>query len=261
MKYNTDIKNYTTSSDIRRALTSRGFFISTLGIVLVILLASLESIIKVTQNTEPLMNGYHAQFIFEALSSDAFTLALPILCALPYTAAFIDDIKSGYIKLHLHRSSIGQYIKAKLIACALSGGLALLIGILVSYGISALVFTPMELALTKDEIAQPYFAQLLLKAATLFFSGTFWSLTGFTFAAATQSRYMAYASPFILYYVLIILHERYFSNFYILYPKEWLFPSDFWVLGGFGVILLLMELSGVMGLMFSIIARRRLANG
>jgi hypothetical protein len=257
---NTSIKTYTTSSDIKRALTSRGFFISMLGVVLVIYLASLESIIKITQSTDPLMYGYHAQFIFDALQTDAMTLALPILCALPYTAAFIDDIKSGYIKLHLHRSGVGQYIRAKLIACALSGGLALLLGILISYGISALVFTPMEMALTKDEIAQPYFAQLLLKAATLFFSGTFWSLTGFTFAAATQSKYMAYASPFILYYVLIILHERYFEHFYILYPKEWLFPSDYWVLGGFGVIMLLIELSGIMSLMFSVVARRRLAN-
>jgi hypothetical protein len=257
---NVNLKTYTTSSDIKRALTSRGFFISILGAVLVIFLASLEDIIKVAQSADPLMNGYHAQFIFTALQTDAMTLALPILCALPYTAAFIDDIKSGYIKLHLHRSGVGQYIKAKLLACALSGGLALLLGILIAYGISMLAFTPMEFALTGDEIAQPYFAQLLLKAATLFFSGTFWSLVGFTFAALTQSKYMAYASPFILYYVLIILHERYFENFYILYPKEWLSPSDSWVLGGFGVILLLIELSGIMSLCFNIVARRRLAN-
>jgi hypothetical protein len=83
---------------------------------------------------------------------------------------------------------------------------------------------------------------------------------GFTFAALTQSKYMAYASPFILYYVLIILHERYFENFYVLYPKEWLFPSNAWVLGGFGVIILLTILSAILSLCFTIIAKRRLAN-
>jgi hypothetical protein len=155
---------------------------------------------------------------------------------------------------------VKPYITGKLVACAFSGGLVLLLGILLAYGISALIFTPMELALAAGEIAQPYFAQLLLKCATLFFSGAFWSLAGFTFAALTQSKYMAYASPFILYYVLIILHERYFKDFYVLYPKEWLFPSEAWTLGGFGVILLLMILSVVMGLWFTLAAERRLGN-
>jgi hypothetical protein len=30
-------------------------------------------------------NGFHAGLIATALSADAFTLALPILCVLPYT--------------------------------------------------------------------------------------------------------------------------------------------------------------------------------
>jgi hypothetical protein len=134
-------QEYITSSDIKRALTGRGFFVGVVGIVLVIILASLESIISIAQSADPLQNGYHAQFIFDALSSDAMTLALPILCALPYTVAFVDDIKSGYIKLYLHRCGVKPYIKAKLTACALSGGLVLLLGILMVYGMSALVFS------------------------------------------------------------------------------------------------------------------------
>jgi hypothetical protein len=254
------MKTYAISSDIRQAITSRGFIVSVTGMVLVLALSGVNSIIEAVRATTPLPNGFHAQLIFDALASDGFTLALPILCALPYTAAFVDDIKSGYIKLHLHRSGVRPYIAGKLIACALSGGLALLFGILIAYGMAALCFTPMELALMEGEAAQPYFAQLLLKAATLFFSGAFWSLTGFTFASATQSRYMAYASPFILYYVLIILHERYLESLYVLYPREWLLQSQAWPLGGFGVILLLIELSAGMGLGFAFIAKRRLAH-
>jgi hypothetical protein len=97
-------------------------------------------------------------------------------------------------------------------------------------------------------------------AATLFLSGAFWSLVGFTMSALTMNRYMAYASPFILYYVLIILHERYFDKLYVLYPKEWLFPSDAWVMGSFGVILLLAELTAAISLAFAVTARRRLAS-
>jgi hypothetical protein len=69
---------------------------------------------------------------------------------------------------------------------------------------------------------------------------------------------MAYASPFILYYVLIILNERYFPSLYALYPREWLFPSDAWVLGSFGATLLLMGLISITCVGFSVVAQRRL---
>jgi hypothetical protein len=172
----------------------------------------------------------------------------------------VDDVKSGYIKPYLHRAGLKRYIRGKLTACGVSGGLVLLMGILLAYGLSALVFTPAELALTKEEVAQPYLAKVFLVSFTLFLSGALWSLIGFTFAALTMSKYMAYASPFIIYYVLIILHERYFETLYVLYPMEWLFPSNFWVLGSFGVMLLLAELIAVVALVFTAAAKRRLAH-
>ncbi|MFA5676664.1 MAG: hypothetical protein WDA65_09135 [Christensenellales bacterium] len=247
-------------SDIKRAITSKGFLFGIIGMALVIILSSLDAFVMMSRRSLQLQNGYHAQLVMNALSSDWFTLALPILCALPFTAAFVDDIKSGYIKQYLHRTTLFKYIGGKLTACALSGGLVLFAGIVLCYVLAALVFTPMELAPGDGETAQPLFAQLLLKAATLFFSGAFWSLAGFTFAALTMSKYMAYASPFIVYYVLIILNERYFKELYVLYPKEWLFPSQHWVMGGFGVILLLTVLCAILCLLFAIIAQRRLAN-
>lgn len=254
------MNRHTVSSDMKRAFTGRGFFIGVSGMVLVIALSALENIMEVMRSPAPLQKGYHAQFIADALSSDALTLALPVLCALPYTTAFVDDMKSGFIKQYLHRSGTGPYIRGKLLACGCAGGLVLFTGIMLAYGLSALLFMPMELAAGQAAIAQPSFAQVLLTAALISCSGAFWSLTGFTLAALTMNRYMAYASPFILYYVLIILHERYFAGLYMLYPREWLFPSAAWVLGDFGVILLLAALTAILCLSFVLIAQRRLGH-
>jgi hypothetical protein len=253
-------KNLAISSDIKRALSGKGFFAGVAGMAIVISLSAIEGFIKLAQAPQVLPNGYHAGWILDALSSDWVTLALPILCTLPFTTSFVDDFKSGFIKQYLPRSGRSAYIRGKLIACGLSGGLVLMLGILLTYGLSALIFTPMELALGPEETAQPYFAQLLTKAAMLFFSGTFWSLAGFTFAASTMNKYTAYSSPFILYYVLIILNERYFPSMYVLYPREWLFPSGTWGLGSFGVILLLTELTAIVCVGFSLVAQRRLDN-
>jgi len=63
----------------------------------------------------------------------------------------------------------------------------------------------------------------------------------------------------VIYYVLIILHERYFDKLYVIYPKEWINPSEVWQLGNTGVVLLLIELIVVVGICFSIFAKRRLS--
>ena len=250
---------YSVSSDIKRALGSKGFLLGIVGMVIMIIIASLSGVLSILDSGVALPNGYHGKMILDALISDDVTLAIPILCTLPFTASFVEDIKSGFIKQYLPRSGIKNYIKGKLIACGLSGGLVLFLGIVISYGLFSLVFTPMELALVKDQVTQPYFAQVLMSAATLFLSGILWSLLGFTFAALTMSSYMAYASPFIIYYVLIIIHERYFEKLYVFYPKEWLFPTG-WMLGTLGVILLLAEITAVICLAFVIIAKRRMQN-
>ena len=79
-----------------------------------------------------------------------------------------------------------------------------------------------------------------------------------TFAALTNSRYMAYASPFVPYYLLIILRERYFPNFFVLYPKEWLNPRRQWLFGDWGVVLPVTELLIPASVFFNIVARKRL---
>lgn len=248
----------TIKSGLKQAINNN-FILSVVGFVLVIYISSFESILEALRNNELLMNGFHAEFILKALTSDAIILIVPIVCSIPFASSFIDEIKSGFIKPYLHRTNVGSYIAGKILGCILSGGLVLIFGILAAYLISYLVFTPFEKALLREETPQPYLAEILKYALLFFVSGAFWSLVGMTFAAFTNSKYMAYASPFIIYYILIILNERYFKV-YTVYPKEWLNPSQFWVLGNTGVIILLLELILIVSVCFSSVAKRRIAD-
>ena len=85
-------------ASLRQAILSRAFLISTLGAAFIPLLSSVQGILAGFRSAELLSPGYHSDLIMGALSSDAMALALPILAALPYTASFIDDVKSGFIK-------------------------------------------------------------------------------------------------------------------------------------------------------------------
>ena len=243
---------------LRQAIFSRGFIISTAGAALILLLSSVQGILAGFRSAELLSPGFHSDLIMGALSSEAMALALPILAALPYTASFIDDVKSGFIKEYLPRTTVPRYIAGKAVGCAVSGGLALALGIFIAYGFAALMFLPMETYPKAGETVPNYFGNLMETALMFFASGAFWSLTGMTFAALTDSKYMAYASPFVLFYLLIILYERYFDKLFVLYPREWLNPSPRWVFGKIGVAVLLIEFSLLMALAFAFAAKRRL---
>lgn len=249
----------TLKSSIRQALNNRGFYMGIVGVIAIIILSSLQDILAAFRAEELMEYGFFETMILNALVSEGMILALPILAALPFTASFVDDIKSGYIKFNLHRTSRQKYIVGKCIACAVSGGLTLVFGILAAYVISALVFLPMEAPLPKGAESAGYFAEIMGKVLLFFFSGAFWSVVGLTAATLTNSKYMAYASPFVIYYVLIILYERYFDRLYILYPKEWTAPSSSWMWGNIGVVLLVSELIIIMGVVFGSVAKRRLA--
>ena len=245
-------------ASLRQAIFSRGFIISTVGTALILLLSSVQGILSAFRSAELLSPGFHSDLIMGALSSEAMALALPILAALPYTASFIDDVKSGFIKEYLPRTTVPRYIAGKAVGCAVSGGLTLALGIFIAYGFAALMFLPMEAYPKAGETVPNYFGNLLETALMFFASGAFWSLTGMTFAALTDSKYMAYASPFVLFYLLIILYERYFDKLFVLYPREWLNPSPRWMFGKVGVAVLLTEFSVLMALAFAYAAKRRL---
>ena len=245
-------------ASLRQAMLSRGFLIGASGTALVLLLSSVQGILSGFRSAELLSPGFHSDLIMGALSSDAMALALPILCALPYTASFIDDVKNGFIKEYLPRTTVSRYIAGKAVGCAVSGGLVLALGIFIAYGFAALLFLPMEAYPDVGAEVPNYFGNLMETALMFFASGAFWSLVGLTFAALTNSKYMAYASPFVLFYLLIILYERYFDKLFVLYPREWLNPSSKWMFGKIGVAVLLTEFSMLMALAFAYAAKRRL---
>lgn len=230
--------------------------------VIAILIGAAGDILLVLEKGAPegLQSGFHAQILLNSLKSDMMLLCVPILAALPYTSAFLDDYKSGYLKQYLPRSGKSRYIKGKVAATALSGGFSLFIGIIAAYLIFNLVFLPMELAPEKEMMQQPLFPQILGSACIFFLCGGLWSLVGALFASATLSRYMAYASPFIIYYVLVILSERYLKNIYVLNPKEWLRASESWPGGGWGDALMLAVLIAAVSLGLAVSITRRLSD-
>lgn len=269
-------------TDVKRALTSWGFIVGIIGMAVAAFFGAFEQMVPVFQGkmAEGLQQGFTIQLVFTALSSDIVLMVLPILCALPFTTAFVDDFKSKYIREYLPRCGKQDYVRGKVFATTLSGGLTLFLGILLVLVVFAILFLPMEAPPEVPELseyeqqmarmmgdtaqqadtlaAQMNFAQLMQNAFVFFLCGCLWSLVGALMATLTMSRYMAYAAPFIFYYVLVILTQRYLKDFYVLDPQEWLRPANTWVGGTWGIALFVGEIMVIVAFIFAWMMRRRL---
>ena len=130
----------------------------------------------------------------------------------------------------------------------------MVIGILLAWGASALLFLPMEKVAEASSEAS---AILLKTCVLLFLNGGLWAVVGMTMSTIMESKYIAYASPFIVYYLLVILYERYFPNAWLLYPKNWIDP-EIWPYEAGSAAEFLLELTLLCGLVFYIRGKRRL---
>ncbi len=246
----------TLRTNLSLALGGTGFFLAVLGMVLALVCANLALLLSgFRAGGGPVEAGFLFLLLREALSSDTVALVLPIAAALPFTASCFDDLHSGIIRAYLPRAGYGGYIAGKLTACALSGGLACVAGVLGFFALCVLAFAPRVTALGLLTAFSSEIGWTVKSCGLLFFAGAFWSLVGMTAAAVTRSRHMAYAAPFILFYVLVILSERYFKDAAFLNPKAWMHPAA--GIRGMGLTL---ALSVPVSLAFADWAGRRLRN-
>lgn len=276
-----DIDMDALKTDLRRAVCTWQFCAGAFGLSIAAFFGVFDRLLPLFQGEymDGLPEGYTIGLIFSALSSDVVLLVLPILCALPYTSAFLDDLGSNFYRAYLPRSGKRKYIRARIMSTALSGGLALFLGAVLIAAVFGIAFLPSEvtkelpemavqggmLPATEDGsaevlMAEQSFVGVVVTAFAFFLNGALWSLAGAILCTVTMNKYVAYASPFVLYYVLVILAERYFQNLYVLNPREWVNPSFGWALGKWGAIIFLSELIVILAFLYGYAMNRRLRN-
>lgn len=102
-----------------------------------------------------------------------------------------------------------------------------------------------------------YHLVLLENLLILCMNGVLYALTGGLAGAITANRYMAYAAPFIFYYVVSTLTEAYLKNYWMFNPKEWMRSQQ---AGGLEMMIILVVLIIVTGTGYYFAIERRWEN-
>lgn len=240
-------------SGLHQAHTPK-LYISILSVVILVYIGSTEALLRAMQQHSLLPAGYHKTFINNALKSEAIISFLPAFAILPFSGTYVDDLKSKFARFYLIRINYRDYLWSRILVCFLCGGGVIFLGCLLSWGISALLFMPMEMVTENGAISAVSMWPILV---LLFLTGGLWAVVGMAMSTLMESKYIAYASPFVIYYLLVILCERYFPDAFLLYPPNWTNP-EVWPYGAWGAAIFLIELTLVFSILFVIRAGRRL---
>lgn len=247
-------------TDMGRALGSKKVLLGSVGLGVAAVLGIWEELGALFP-LEILSPGTVVEYTVMALTSGTALLVAPLVAALPFTGAFVEDKRSRFLRGFLPRCGRTVFIAARTWTVAVAGGIALAMGALLVLGTFVLVFGPWERIPEADGDAQQIVVDLspfLMTLLLFFISGAFWSLVGSTLAAASMSQYLGITGPFVLYYVLVILAERYLTNVYPLNPKEWLAPSAEGGLGMAAPALLVGLLCVTLGVVHALVLEKRL---
>lgn len=238
-----------------RQISILRFAIGSFGIILMLVLSSAETLLRFIPITTPIPQHYHWTLLENALRSDTVSPFIPILAALPFSACYIDDLKNKFARYFVIRCGNGTYIISRVCVCFLSGGLAIVTGILITAVLAAIVFVPLEQECIGSSFnAMQNFGKFLL---LYFITGGFWAVVGMAMSTIMESKYISYATPFVLYYLLVILYERYVSDLFIIYPKTWTDPAV-WPFGCWGAAIFLLEITLIFAALFAFRAGKRL---
>lgn len=202
-----------------------------------------------------LASGSFLTFFKKGLESKVLLFLLPITAVLPMGAVYVRESSGGFLKFYIARISRMEYIGRKLLQIYAAGFCIFWFAGLLMLLFCFLCLYPLELAgkLSWEMVWEAL--ATLLRVSMI--GGILSGLSGI-FAAAFRNYYMAYGLPFVCYYLLIIIRERYLPELYAVYPLEWIQCEQDWGSEKGGIWVFLLLLSAAVLLLNSLLLRYRL---
>ncbi len=235
---------------VRELIREKGFWSAVL-----LALIGMAAAVPFYQIKLPLETGQFVFYYQSALGSRILGFLLPVAAVLPMGAVYVREASGGFLKLYLARISRSEYIRRKTIQIYVSGFLTFFAAGVILLICCFLFLYPLEV---KGDFPIESFLDagaMLLRICLV--GGMLAEISGI-FAVLFQNYYMAYGLPFVCYYLLIILKERYLPKLYCLYPVEWIQAEQFWGSDGTGLWIFLAVVSAAVMSLHGLLLHYRL---
>lgn len=209
------------ATDIKNNIRSIRFILGIFLIVSATLMSEhemLQKIINAGGSAEG--PGWFVAYTY-CMNSVNMLLFVPIAVAFAGGENTEAELHSRFFLFSYIRSGRKQYLVGKAAGLLVSGGLTAFLAMVFLLVICILRFGQYPSLIDGNYEMAVLVGRTAVSFLRLFLNGAFWALIGGTSAVITKNRYMSYAVPFILYYVLTVFQERYYQKAFFLSPRYW----------------------------------------
>lgn len=210
-------------NEIKRIGTNELFWVGTVLLAMLFLASGapyIETLLRTQYCAEGI--GWVKGFRYCTTNENGL-LFLPICVPIATGACAETELRTRYALFYCSRTGKKQYYMKKVLESALPGGLMVCLAeILVLLG----VYIGLQniTSYTEEIRTGVIVGMILLSLVRGFLNGFFWAGVGSMTAVLTRNHYLAYAMPFVLYYVLTLFQSRYYPKLYFLSPRYWAAP-------------------------------------
>lgn len=217
---------------------------------IIAILSGMDGVVELIRKGEMAECGYSLKFVTEVLQKQSIQMLLPIFATIPFSVSFVEERKSNMVRNILVRTKKRDYLTSKAITVACAGGTLLVLMVLMFGLLSFVLFRGVEAPMEDVSYVQEMLHTFGVITIRYFLIGALWAEIGLVVSTWLNHRLMAYISPMLVYYLLVILCERYFTWCHIAYPSDWLNLEVSWPLKQWSLCLWLLFLIIVTVILF-----------
>lgn len=209
------------STDIKNNIRNVRFILGILLIASATLISEHEMLQKIIDTGGSAEGpGWFVAYTY-CMNSVNMLLFVPIAVAFAGGESTEAELHSRFFLFSYIRSGRKQYLIGKAAGLLVSGGLMAFFAMVFLLEICILRFGQYPSLIDENYNIAVLAGRIAVSFLRLFLNGAFWALVGGLAAVITKNRYMSYAVPFILYYVLTVFQERYYQKAFFLSPRYW----------------------------------------
>ncbi|MEG2935092.1 MAG: hypothetical protein RR844_01230 [Clostridium sp.] len=206
--------------ELSRSLTSKSMFTALIIGLIIVIAQVFQDVIPMARLIDEGLK-YNKPMVFpgsafmhwlsqsNSMETSLYYMILPILATIPFADSFFTDRKSGYIKNVLIRAKKKDYYISKYMATFISGGLAVVIPLIVSFLITSMILPSMLPEVTNGGVfptsiwsklfyTNPYFYVLGYLIIDFLFSG-FIATIALSVSLIADYRFAVLIAPFLIY--------------------------------------------------------------
>lgn len=180
------------------------------------------------------------------ISAENWLLLVPLAAGFAEGGKTEAELRYRYSMFYMNRVGRKRYLTGKIFYSVFAGGFVVSVVCAVLPFVMFFWMKTFFPGMNGGEISFSVAIGMVISIVRMFFNGAFWAMVGSMISVIARNRYLTYAVPFILYYVLTSFQERYYSNLFFMSPRFWAAPVYYGNLFCVGILVLLNAAAGIM---------------